>query len=173
MQENKIPKIIHYVWLGHNPKGELIEKCIASWKYHMPDYKIIVRSHPDFEITKNVKEKYQLIQNIIWHDYKNFSLNDSFDQAKYCVSISSTVTLESVANGCYPVYLKINNLPLQIHQLLNNSEFEHVFETENFVQGIQHLETQNLENYLVQFKNKLYKNLGNDAVKFIVSEMNS
>ena len=139
----------------------------------MPDYKIIVRSHPDFEILETIKQEYHSIANIVWHDYKNFSLNQSLEQAKYCVSISSTVSLESIAYGCYPVYLKINNLPLQIHELLaKNSEHKHVFNSENFVSGIQHLETQNLKNYLADFKNKLYKNLENEAVKAIVSELN-
>lgn len=35
-----IPKKIHYCWFGGQPKSELAEYCIASWK----------RIHPDFEI---------------------------------------------------------------------------------------------------------------------------
>ena len=35
-----IPKIIHYCWFGGQPKNELAEYCIASWK----------RIHPGFEI---------------------------------------------------------------------------------------------------------------------------
>lgn len=140
----------------------------------MPDHKIIVRSHPDFEIPETIKQKYQSAQNIIWHDYKNFSLNQSFDNAKYCVSISSTVSLESIAYGCYPVYLKVNNLPLQIHGLLSqNPKYQHVFDTQNFVAGIQHLETQNLKGYLADFKAKLYKNLGTAAIDATVSELNT
>lgn len=27
-----IPKKIHYVWVGHNPKSPIIEECIATWK---------------------------------------------------------------------------------------------------------------------------------------------
>lgn len=138
----------------------------------MPDYKIIVRSHPDFAIPENIRQEYQSVENIIWHDYQNFSLNQSFDDAKYCVSISSTVSLESIAYGCYPVYLKINNLPLQIHQLLvNNPPHLHVFDAGNFVSGIQQLETQNLNNYLTDFKVKLYKNLGTEAISATVSEL--
>lgn len=36
-----IPKKIHYVWVGDKPKPELVLKCIASWKKHLPDYEII------------------------------------------------------------------------------------------------------------------------------------
>ena len=140
----------------------------------MPEFKVIIRSHPDFEIPENIKAEYKSNENIIWHDYKNFSLNHSFDEAKYCVSISSTVSLESIAYGCYPIYLKINDLPLQIHKLLaENSEHKHVFDFENFVEGIHQLEKDNLENYVSDFKKKLYKNLGTAAVNAIVSEMNN
>ncbi|MCF6132708.1 hypothetical protein [Flavobacterium wongokense] len=146
----------------------------AKTAKQMPDYKIIIRSHPDFEIPQNIQQEYQSVQNIIWHDYKNFSLNQSFDEAKYCVSISSTVSLESIAYGCYPLYVKINELPLQIHELLSkNSNHQHVFDSENFIAGIQHLETQHLKNYLADFKNKLYKNLGTAALNAIVSELNT
>lgn len=27
-----IPKTIHYVWVGHNPKSKIIQECIATWK---------------------------------------------------------------------------------------------------------------------------------------------
>lgn len=146
----------------------------AKTATQMPEYNIIVRSHPDFKIPESIKQEYQSISNIIWHDYNSFSLSQSLGQAKYCVSISSTVSLESIAFGCYPVYLKINDLPLQIHELLAmNSEHQHVFDAENFVSGIQHLETQNLKNYLTNFKHKLYKNLGTAAVNAIVSEINN
>lgn len=36
-----IPKIIHYVWVGDNPLGDLERKCMASWKKHCPDYQIV------------------------------------------------------------------------------------------------------------------------------------
>lgn len=160
----------------HITKLDVIDfiRFAAKIANEMPDYKIIVRSHPDFEIPESIKQEYQSVANIIWHDYQNFSLNQSFDEAKYCVSISSTVSLESIGYGCYPVYLKINNLPLQIHQLLTKDpKHEHVFDADNFVAGIQHLETQNLKNYLADFKARLYKNLGNAAISATVSELNN
>lgn len=146
----------------------------AKMAKQMPDYTIIVRSHPDFEIPEKIKSEYQSLTNIIWHDYRNFSLSQSFEETKYCVSISSTVSLESIAYGCYPIYLKINNLPLQIHELLaKNPEQQHVFDAGNFAAGIQNLENQNLQSYLADFKNKLYKHLGDKAVNAIVSEMSA
>lgn len=36
----KIPKIIHYIWLGGKPLPELVNKCIESWKKYCPDFEI-------------------------------------------------------------------------------------------------------------------------------------
>ncbi len=47
-----IPKIIHYCWFGHNPKPELIEKCIASWREHCPDYEIIEWNEDNFDVNQ-------------------------------------------------------------------------------------------------------------------------
>jgi len=35
-----IPKIIHYVWLGGKPMSSLGERCLASWKKHLPGWEI-------------------------------------------------------------------------------------------------------------------------------------
>ena len=33
-----IPKIIHYCWFGRGEMPELVQKCIASWHIHMPNW---------------------------------------------------------------------------------------------------------------------------------------
>jgi len=35
-----IPKIIHYVWLGNQPMGELGQRCMASWSRFLPGWEI-------------------------------------------------------------------------------------------------------------------------------------
>lgn len=57
----KIPKIIHYCWFGGNPLPEMAQKCIASWKKYLPDYKIIEWNESNFDINYNdyVKEAYE------------------------------------------------------------------------------------------------------------------
>lgn len=40
-EENKIPKIIHYVWLGPAPLDKLSQKCMKTWEKILPDYRII------------------------------------------------------------------------------------------------------------------------------------
>lgn len=37
-----IPKIIHYCWLSNDPYPESIQRCINSWKIHLPDYKLLL-----------------------------------------------------------------------------------------------------------------------------------
>lgn len=37
-RQSKIPKIIHYVWVGTKPLTPLAKKCILSWKMHLPEY---------------------------------------------------------------------------------------------------------------------------------------
>jgi len=46
-----IPKVIHYCWFGRNPKPELADKCIRSWKKYCPDYDIIEWNEDNFVIS--------------------------------------------------------------------------------------------------------------------------
>lgn len=48
-----IPKIIHYVWVGHNPKSPLIKECIATWHKKLPDYQIIEWNEDNFDMHEN------------------------------------------------------------------------------------------------------------------------
>lgn len=48
-----IPKKIHYCWFGDKPKPESVQRCIASWKKHCPDYEIIEWSEKNFDVSIN------------------------------------------------------------------------------------------------------------------------
>lgn len=48
-----IPKIIHYVWVGDEPKSELIKECIATWRKHLPGFKIIEWNEHNFDMHEN------------------------------------------------------------------------------------------------------------------------
>ena len=57
-----IPKIIHYVWFGDRPFGEVEEKCYASWKKYCPDYEIMLWNEKNFPIDQAgtyVKQAYE------------------------------------------------------------------------------------------------------------------
>ena len=36
----RIPKLIHYCWFGPSPISELGQRCIETWREHMPDFSI-------------------------------------------------------------------------------------------------------------------------------------
>lgn len=48
-----IPKIIHYCWLGGNPKPESVLRCIDSWKKNCPDYEIREWNESNLDISAN------------------------------------------------------------------------------------------------------------------------
>lgn len=49
----KIPKIIHYCWVGGNPKPQSVLYCIKSWKRCCPDYEIREWNESNYDFTKN------------------------------------------------------------------------------------------------------------------------
>ena len=49
-----IPKIIHYCWLGRNPKPASVLKCIESWKKFCPDYEIIEWNEDNLDLSSNL-----------------------------------------------------------------------------------------------------------------------
>lgn len=53
MAENKIPKIIHYVWLGGGEKPAYVLKNIESWKKFCPDYLIKEWNEKNFDVNSN------------------------------------------------------------------------------------------------------------------------
>ena len=56
-----IPKIIHYCWFGRGKMPELAQKCIASWKKHLPEYEYKLWNEDNFDIhsVPYVKEAYE------------------------------------------------------------------------------------------------------------------
>ena len=53
MNNNKIPKIIHYCWFGGKDKPDIVKKCIDSWKYVLDDYTIIEWNESNFDLDSN------------------------------------------------------------------------------------------------------------------------
>lgn len=48
-----IPKIIHYCWVGGNPKPQSVLYCIESWKRFCPDYEIREWNESNYDFSKN------------------------------------------------------------------------------------------------------------------------
>lgn len=59
--ESKIPKKIHYVWVGGKHKPPEVLRCIASWQKYCPDYEIKEWNEYNFDIYhyKYVKQAYE------------------------------------------------------------------------------------------------------------------
>lgn len=49
----KIPKVIHYCWLGCGEMPDLVQKCIASWHRHMPDWEYRLWTEDTLKPTPN------------------------------------------------------------------------------------------------------------------------
>lgn len=66
-----IPKIIHYVWVGDSPKGELVESCIASWRKWLPDYEVMEWGNEQLSFIDNayVKEAFDARRWAFVSDY--------------------------------------------------------------------------------------------------------
>ena len=67
-----IPRIIHYCWIGGAPLPELAERCIASWKEHMPDWQIMRWDESNFDITSAplyVRQAYETRKYAFVSDY--------------------------------------------------------------------------------------------------------
>ncbi len=52
--QRKIPKIIHYCWLGGAPKPQSVLKCIESWRKACPDYEIREWNENNLNINDNI-----------------------------------------------------------------------------------------------------------------------
>ena len=49
-----IPKIIHYCWFGESKIPPLIQKCIKSWKKHLPDYEFKLWNEENFNVNSTL-----------------------------------------------------------------------------------------------------------------------
>lgn len=59
--ETKIPKKIHYVWVGGKDKPSDIKKCMDSWEEYLEDYEVIEWNESNFDIDSHpfVKAAYE------------------------------------------------------------------------------------------------------------------
>lgn len=76
MPEQKIPAIIHYCWFGRGPKSALFEKCLESWKRHMPECRIIEWNEDNTDLSANnfIKGAYAAKKWAFVSDYTRFKV---------------------------------------------------------------------------------------------------
>lgn len=66
-----IPKIVHYVWVGGNPKPKDIKKCMKTWKKYLPDYEFKEWNEKNFDINSHqfTKDAYRAKKWAFVSDY--------------------------------------------------------------------------------------------------------
>lgn len=74
-KEPKIPKIIHYCWIGGSKIPESNQKCIDSWKRICPDYEIREWNENNYDFSKNLYMK-QAYENKKWGFVPDFARLD-------------------------------------------------------------------------------------------------
>ncbi len=51
--KDRIPKVIHYFWLGGGEKPESVKKCIDSWRKYCPDFEIKEWNESNYDVHKH------------------------------------------------------------------------------------------------------------------------
>ncbi len=52
-KETKIPKVIHYVWVGGKPIPKDLKKCMKSWQKYLPDYEVKEWNENNFDVNSH------------------------------------------------------------------------------------------------------------------------
>lgn len=45
-----IPRTLHYCWFGGAPKPPLVQRCMESWRTHMPDWDIVEWNEANYDV---------------------------------------------------------------------------------------------------------------------------
>lgn len=66
-----IPKIIHYCWLSNEPFPDDVQKCMDTWRKHLPDYEFKLWNFSCFDIESSqwVKEAFMYRKYAFAADY--------------------------------------------------------------------------------------------------------
>jgi len=155
----------------HITQEDLIDfvKMATQFAIYRSDFEVRVRNHPDFVIPPAWQKS---MPNLRWHDYNNYTLDDSLLGVRYCVSISSTLCMEAVSYGAFPIYVKMNDVPLQVHLTMNQlSDRKHVYPKSQLLKGIRNLEEQEQSQALDVIRQRLFSDFGVDAVCNVAKEI--
>jgi hypothetical protein len=131
-------------------------------------YRVRVRSHPNYEIDNSIIRNNPQID---WHNYKNNEIIDSLNNAIVCITISSTLALEAICYNVFPLYLKLGNKSLQIHEDLKNvcKEINIVLDKEDLQETIEFID----KNKLTIDNPYFYHSYNQDAINNIINEIQS
>lgn len=123
---NIIPKIIHYCWFGGNPLPPLAEKCIASWKKHLPDFEIKRwdESNFDVDVIPYTKQAYKAKRYAFVSDYARLYILHKygglyFDTDVEVIKPMNHIIVNGPFMGCENPYIKTPDNNTNIHENLS------------------------------------------------------
>ncbi len=76
--DTRIPRTIHYIWVGGNPKPDSVNKYIETWKKYCHDYEIKEWNEKNYDVTKNryCREAYEAKKWAFVTDYMRLDILD-------------------------------------------------------------------------------------------------
>lgn len=99
-----IPKIIHYCWVGGNPKPQSVLYCIESWKRFCPDYEIREWNESNYDFTKN-EYMHQALEAKKWGfvpDYARLDIVYEYGGIYLDTDVELVASLDSLLqNACF------------------------------------------------------------------------
>lgn len=98
MNNNEIPKIIHYCWFGGNPLPELAKKCIDSWKKFLPDYEIKEWNESNYDVRKipYIDQAYEAKKYAFVSDYARFDILHQFGGVYFDTDVEVIKSLDKL-----------------------------------------------------------------------------
>ena len=100
MSEPKIPKIIHYCWIGGKSIPEHNKKIMESWKKFCPDYKIKEWNESNYDFTKNryMREAFENKQWAFAPDYARLDIIYEYGGIYLDVDVELVKSLDDLLN---------------------------------------------------------------------------
>lgn len=165
-----IPKIIHYVWVGGNPKPKNIQRCLKTWQKHLQDYQIIEWNENNFDIHENqyVEQAYKAKKWAFVSDYIRakavYELGGIYldtdvlvlDDLKSLLADRAFVGFENAVNPFTAVFGAEKKHPLIKDMLAYYDERNFTFDQNNQLAGVNTVSVSNLlkEKYGAQPNNQ-------------------
>lgn len=106
----KIPKIIHYVWLGRGKKPEMFYRCLESWKKFCPDYEIREWNEDNFDFSENVyaSQAYSLKKYAFVSDYIRVKVLRDYGGIYFDIDVELTKPIDDVLDSEFVVGFENN-----------------------------------------------------------------
>jgi hypothetical protein len=121
--------------------SELIHLAIRTAQ-RFPNRRIIVRNHPNYDIPNEHLQALNETSNIDIHKYENHTINQSLQNARYCISISSTLGFEAMYHGVFPLFITCNQIPLLLHSDMRQfNDGMHVIEKNELIKTLEQNES--------------------------------